>query len=306
MFKNNWLEENFTPYEKHLFKIKNVLVDKKTKFQQMMLVDMELYKRCLILDGELQSSELDEFVYHESIVHPAMIFHGNPERALILGGGEGATLREVLKYKSVKEVVMVDIDGEVIEFCKEYLPMFHKNSFYDERAKIVICDAKDYIFNKNEKFDVIISDLCCPIEDSPAASLYTKEFYEVLKTHLNPAGLFLVQAGPAEIPQFRLFSLINKTLRSVFPEVFPFSITVPSSIVSWGFQLASLNPSRDPLANSDFEIDTLINQKLFVNDLNFYDGITHRRMFSLPKHLRKLLDEETEIIAEKNLHFLFK
>ena len=309
MLKDNWLEENFTPFEKHFYKIKNVIVDTQTKFQKAMLVETESYKKCLVLDGELQSSELDEFIYHESIVHPAMLLNSNPERILILGGGEGATLREVLKHKSVKEVVMLDIDADVIEFCKEHLPMFHKNSFFDERLKLEIIDAKDYILNRDEKFDVIISDLCCPVENSPACSLYTKEFYEVLKTRLNVDGVFLAQSGPCEIPQFELFAAIHQTLKSVFKTVYPFSSFVPSFVIPWGFNIAFNNVNQN---FAGFEVERLIKQRFLrndENDLRYYDGKTHKKMFNLPKHLRKILAEtknSKNIITEKSLQFLFK
>jgi len=307
MLKIEWLEENFTPFEKHSLKIKNVLIDTKTEFQKVMLVDTESYKRCLVLDGELQSSELDEFIYHESIVHPTMLLHQNPERILILGGGEGATLREVLKYKSVKEVVMLDIDGEVVEFCKEHLKMFHKNAFADQRLKLEIMDAKDYILNRSEKFDVIISDLCCPVADSPACSLYTKEFYKVLKTRLNLGGIFLVQSGPCEIPQFELFVSIHETLRAVFDSVYPYSSFVPSFTVPWGFNIA-FNGKNQNFAG--FEVEKLLKERLFNNDLRYYDGKTHKKMFNLPKHLRSILETNKgkidKIITEKSLCFLFK
>jgi spermidine synthase len=309
--KENWLEENFTPFEKHLFKINNVLVDTQTKFQKAMLVDTESYKRCLVLDGELQSSELDEFIYHESIVHPAMLLNPNPKRILILGGGEGATLREVLKYKSVQEVVMLDIDGEVVDFCKEHLTMFHKNSFSDKRLKLEIIDAKEYVLNRDEKFDVIISDLCCPVADSPACGLYTKEFYEVLQTRLNDNGVFLAQSGPCEIPQFDLFNSIHQTLKSVFNIVYPFSSFVPSFITPWGFNIAVKNASKNQNFVG-FEVEKLLKDRIEKkngNELRYYDGKTHKKMFNLPKHLRKILEmskRDTDVITEKSLRFLFK
>jgi spermidine synthase len=304
MIKNNWLEENFTENEKHLYKIKEVIVDTKTKFQNASLLDIESYKKTLVLDGELQSTELDEFIYHESIVHPAMLTHNNPENILILGGGEGATLREVLKYKSVKKVVMIDIDGEVVDFCKNHLSVFHNGAFNDDRLELIIMDAKEYIENTKEKFDVIISDLCCPIQDSPAASLYTKKFYEKIKSKLNKNGILLIQSTPADIPQFKLFSSINNTLEQVFNFVYPFSSFIPSCIISWGYNLATDSDLKNPLNIND--IDDLLNDRLFSNDLRYYDNITHKRMFCFPKHLRVLLEKENNVLTDDSLCFLFK
>ncbi|MCP4481522.1 MAG: methyltransferase domain-containing protein [bacterium] len=305
MIKNNWLEEMFTSEEKHSYKIKDILINTKTAFQKVMLLEMETYKKTLVLDGEVQSTELDEYIYHESIVHPAMLLHPNPKRVLILGGGEGATLREVLKYKSLEEVVMVDIDGEVVDFCRKYLQIFHQGSFDDPRATLVINDAKDYLANHDAKFDVIISDLCCPIEGSPSCFLYTIEFYQILKKHLTEKGVLLVQSGPGDIPGFKVFSSINATLKEVFAKVIPFSSYVPSFIIPWGFNIAVNDASQDILAFSD-NIEVFLGEKLIVDNLKYYDSGAHLRMFSMPKHLRNILANEVNIITDKNPCFLFK
>ena len=235
-----------------------------------------------------------------------MILHPNPKRVLILGGGEGATLREVLKHKSVKEVVMVDIDGEVVDFCKEHLEMFHKGAFDDPRTTLIIGDAKEYIYNKDEKFDVIISDLCCPLEDSPAKMLYTVEFYNVLKTRLTENGIFLAQTGPGDIPGFKVYSSIYATLNEVFESIHPFSSLVPSFIVPWGFQIALNNIKQNPLLLTKEEIDSLLDERLINNDLGYYDSVAHQRMFNMPKHLTKILKNETNIISEDKPCCLYK
>src|SRR4051812_30346362 len=111
--KDEWFTERFTPHESHSHQLKKILIQTKTQFQNAILADSHSFGRCLILDGEMQSAQLDEFIYHECLVQPAMILHKKPQDVLILGGGEGATVREILRHPSVKRATMVDIDGEV-------------------------------------------------------------------------------------------------------------------------------------------------------------------------------------------------
>src|SRR5690242_18174165 len=117
----SWFEEKFTPHDMHRHELRRVLVRRKTRFQNAILADTYSFGRCLILNNEIQSAEKDEFIYHECLVQPAMVLHPGARNVLILGGGEGATAREVLRHRRVRHVTMVDIDGEVVEFCKKYL-----------------------------------------------------------------------------------------------------------------------------------------------------------------------------------------
>src|SRR5262245_56232574 len=123
--KRFWLTEWLTSFESHSHQMHRILVRKKTRFQNALVADSASFGRCLVLDGEMQSARMDEFIYHESLVHPAMATHPNPARCLILGGGEGATTREILKHKNVSKVTMADIDGEVVDFCKEHMKDWH-------------------------------------------------------------------------------------------------------------------------------------------------------------------------------------
>jgi spermidine synthase len=303
--KKMWFTDNRGPFEEYKFSIKEKIVDTTTQFQKAEIIDTHAFKKCLILDGDLQSAECDEFIYHESLVHPAMILHKNPENILILGGGEGSTLREVLKHKSVKRVVMVDIDGEVVEFCKKNLVSFHQNAFEDERVELIIDDAKNYIQTCKEKFDVIIGDLCCPVKNSPACDLYTKEFYEVLKNKLNDNGVFVLQSGPGDIPQLQLNSLIHNTLESVFETTTPFYINVPSFAMAWSFIIATKNKEFSVSNLSSQEVNKLLDLKV-KGELKYYDGITHHSIFSIPKHIRNFLSEQKNLITKDKLFYLFQ
>src|SRR5258706_5823694 len=177
---SHWFKEWFTPHEAHTHHFKRTIVKTQTPFQSAIVADSTSFGRCLILDGEMQSAENDEFIYHECLVHPALITHPNPKNILIMGGGEGATTREILKHKTVTRVTMVDIDGDVIEFCKKYLTSWHQGSFDHPKHRVVVDGAKKFVETTNEKFDIIISDLPSPIEAGPAYLLYTIQFYKDL------------------------------------------------------------------------------------------------------------------------------
>ncbi|MEB3859710.1 MAG: spermidine synthase, partial [Desulfurococcales archaeon] len=163
-----WIVEWSTPSSAHMFSVRRVLYWGKSRYQEIVVLEYEELGKALVLDGKTQSTEYDEFVYHEALVQPAMVLHGNPERVLVLGGGEGATVREVLKFKSVREVVMVDIDEEVVRVSREMLPEWHAGAFDDPRLRLVIGDGYEYVEGSGESFDVIIADLADPIEAGPA------------------------------------------------------------------------------------------------------------------------------------------
>ncbi|MFN4220523.1 MAG: spermidine synthase, partial [bacterium] len=126
-----WYYEYHSTYEVHAHAVKNVIIRTRSKYQQIDIIESYNTGKILILNSEPQSTQVDEHIYHETLVHPAMIYHPNPKNVLIIGGGEGATLREVLKYKSVEKVIMVDIDEELNKIAREYLKEWHQNSFSD-------------------------------------------------------------------------------------------------------------------------------------------------------------------------------
>ncbi|HEV2037844.1 MAG TPA: methyltransferase domain-containing protein, partial [Candidatus Eremiobacteraceae bacterium] len=154
---SQWYVEQVGPGEIHGHALTRTIVSGSSQFQDFAIVESSLFGKMLVLDGDTQSSALDEHIYHEALVHPACVAAGgSPKRALILGGGEGATLRELLRVPGMGKVTMVDIDGEVVEVCRRHLPEWSAGAFEDSRAEIIIGDAKDYVFSSREQFDVII------------------------------------------------------------------------------------------------------------------------------------------------------
>ena len=286
-----------------LHSIEETLFTGQTKFQSAEIIRSGAFGKCLVLDGKIQSSEADEFVYHQALVHPAMITHPCPETVFIAGGGEGATLREVLSHKTVKRAVMVDIDEEVIAICKKYLPDYNLGSFEDKRTELYHTDARDYLAKCDEVFDIIIIDLPDPIEEGPAYLLYTQEFYQLVRDRLPNNGIICVQSGSASWTELLNLSAVFNTLKSVFPIVCPYQVDIPCFGGPWGFCLASLN--LNPALLSVTEIDNRLSARQ-LKDLKFYDGLTHQGMFSLPKHLRDKLSQQERLITDNQPLYIYQ
>ncbi|MBI2070742.1 MAG: polyamine aminopropyltransferase [Elusimicrobia bacterium] len=281
--------------------LKKIIHAGRTKFQSIEILDLELFGLCLVLDGKPQSTEADEFIYHEALVHPALTAHPNPKKVLIAGGGEGATLREALRLNTVEQAVMVDLDGDVVRLCREHLPQWQQGAFDNPKAKVIIGDALVYLKESREEFDLIVSDLTDPMEEGPSLMLFTKEFFELAKKRLSPDGLFVVQSGFTTILNCKPFPAIVSTLKSVFPVVAPYQTYVPSFGGNWGFTIGS--NKYDPLALSPAEIDKRLAARL-TSPLRFYDGITHHGLFALPKFLRQATGQEKRVITEKEPVFI--
>jgi spermidine synthase len=234
----DWFIDLTNRFELTGFHRDRVVMTGRTGFQTFEIFENRLWRRMLILDGRLQSAELDEFIYHEALVQPAMLAHPNPQRVLVLGGGEGATLREVLRHPGVARAVMVDIDAELVGLCKEWLPTFHTGAFDDPRTELVFTDGREWLAAQPDAcLDVIILDLPEPLETGPALNLFTREMYELVRSKLTPGGVMAVQSGSAGL-QGHLMADLNATLRAVFPRVVAYAAFVPSFMDLYGFQVA--------------------------------------------------------------------
>jgi len=257
---------------------------------------------CLVLDGKIQSSEADEFIYHETLVHPAMLLHPEPKRVFIAGGGEGATLRDVLRHKSVEKAVMVDIDAQVTALSRQYLPNESAGAFEDPRAQVYHEDARAFLEASDERYDVIIIDLPDPIEEGPAYRLFTREFYRTVHDRLTPEGCVSVQAGSASPTELLNLTAVHKTLETAFPVVAAFSTYMPCFGGEWGFCVASRG--ADPRALAPADVDAKL-QERGLSGLRHYDGVTHVGMFALPVYLREAIKAQTRLIADDDPLYLY-
>ncbi len=280
-----WFHDIVNPHFVQKHRVADIIYSARTPFQSLEIIRTNGFGHCLILDGKLQSSERDEFIYHEALVHPAMVAHGHPTTVFIAGGGEGATLREILRNGSVETVVMVDIDQQAVEACRRFLPSLHQNSFEDDRVHIYYEDARDYLSGTSERFDVVILDLTDPMEEGLARLLYTEEFYGMVATRLRPGGVLCTQAGSCNWGEMDTYLAVGNALRSVFPVASQYRAHVPSFGGEWGFAFASDGQVPDPVLLSAEEIDRRLSSSV-SDELRFYDGTTHRGMFHLPKYLR--------------------
>ncbi len=294
--KHRCFSDHISPDITVLHSTKERIYSGRSKFQSVEVIRTGSFGVCLVLDGKIQSSEADEFVYHEALVHPAMLTHPRPERVFIAGGGEGATLREVLAHKTVKKAVMVDIDEEVVSLCRRLLPSWHQKAFDDPRTELHFADAREYLEKSTAKFDVIIIDLVDPLEQGPARLLYTREFYRIVKQKLGHGGIMSVQAEPSEWGNLDNFTAIVSTLKSVFSITHPYQVHIPSFFGLWGFVAAS--QSLDPCELTPEEIDARISTRV-SKKLKSYDGLTHQAIFTIPKHIRRKLAASKRVITDK-------
>lgn len=291
------LEEVLEPGLKVVYKVDKILGSATSKWQEVMLADIEPFGRSLIIDGLMQSSRCDEFVYHECLVHPSLLMHPNPKTVYIGGGGEGSTAREVLRHKSVEKCVMVDIDEDVVGFCKKHLDENHA-AFADKRLDLVIDDAKAWLERSDLMFDIIIMDLDDPLEGGPCYQLYTKEFYAMCKAKMNPGGILVTQSGQSGIKAHTLvFSPINCTLKAVFPKVVAYNQAVYSFMDEWGWNVAfSESGAVEPKSLSVEEVDKRISERI-VGELQFLDGESWPGIWALSKKHRKTLAAETTVMS---------
>ncbi len=300
--EGDWHYELITPGLLQTEQRLRVFYRGQTEYQHVEVMDGATFGRTLVLDGKTQSTEVDEFAYHEALVHPSMIAHPNPKSVFVAGGGEGATIREVMSHRSVEQVVMVDIDKQVVDLCREYLPNHHQGSFDDPRLELHHMDALEFLEDTSLRFDVVIIDVPDPLETGPAYLLFTQEFYSLLKERLRPGGLMVAQSGPTG-PAFyeQCFSAVANTVGSVFSGVYLSEAFVPSFGTTWGFVIGSTGP--DPTSLSVEETDSRISDRI-DGELRFLDGITLRGMTSVPKYLRKAVDAEEKIITRDHPIFV--
>jgi spermidine synthase len=287
-----WYVEQVADGEIHGHALTATLAQGRSSFQAYAIVVSRLFGKMLVLDGDTQSAELDEHIYHESLVHPACVSHGRPKRALILGGAEGASLRELLRLPGMQKVTMVDIDGEVVDACRTFLPEWSAGAFEDPRTELIVGDAKAYVESTSERFDVIIGDLTEPLEDSPSFGLHTVSFYEAIRRRLSDGGVYALQTSTAGPHNSATHARMIATLRAAFRSVAPYSTYVPAFDSEWGFALCGDDVDAlgaDFARAADTSAQTL--------GLRHYDGRTHARMFNLPRYLRDAYAAESRSYA---------
>ncbi|MBV9271750.1 MAG: spermidine synthase, partial [Candidatus Eremiobacteraeota bacterium] len=280
-----WYVEEFFPTEQHHHAVERVYYKGRSAFQDIGIVDTPVFGKMLILDGDTQSSQNDEKIYHESLVHPALAGSNDRSEILILGGGEGATLREALRHPDVRRATMVDIDGEVVELSKKFLAEWSDGAFEDNRSRVIVGDALKFLKEDRDTYGVIISDLTEPLEDSPSNPLFCDDVFRDIKARLADGGVYVLQASTAGFHNMSLHAKMARTLRRHYKYVVSFYSNVPAFDNDWAFIACSDAVDLSKLEERD--VDRYCEQ--LTRENFYYDGETHRRMFALPLYLRREL-----------------
>ena len=301
--EGKWFFELITPDLVMMYRVKSYIYSGQTPYQSVEILETESLGRSLVLDGKTQSTTFDEHIYHEALVHPAMLLHPNPRSVFIGGGGEGATLREALIHPNVERVTMVDLDSRVVELARLHLPTHSRGAFDDRKTILVHEDARGFLEGTSDRYDVMILDLVDPLEEGTAYTLYTREFYETALARLNPGGVLVTQSGPGSPLNHReCFTAIVHTLSGLAERVCPYSVYVPSFVTPWTFTMALTNGAMG-VAEEPEAVDGLIEERL-GRRLRFYDGETHRHIFALPSYLREGIASETRVVTDANPVFM--
>jgi spermidine synthase len=279
------------------YRVEKMLLEGKTKFQTYQIAEIPRFGKSLFLDYNIQTSLLDEHVFHECMSQPAMTLHPNPKTVVVCGGGEGATLREALAHNTVTQATMVDIDEELVDMVKTHMPEWHQGAFQDPRTTLLHTDARAWLKDhRGANFDVILSDLPNPHEDGPGQFLFTKEYFQIAADALAEDGVFAMQAGSANHNYPECMVSCIKTLESMdaFKFVAGYSGMVTTFFQPWGFVLAS--KKHDPLQLTEGEIAER-HQTRGVKT-RYYTPRFHQAVFTLPDYLLEAKATQGRILTD--------
>ncbi|MGE8098929.1 polyamine aminopropyltransferase [Pseudomonas fluorescens] len=281
---SEYLETLYEGYGQR-FRMEKLLHEVRTEHQHLVIFENPRMGRVMALDGVIQTTEADEFIYHEMLTHVPILAHGSAKRVLIIGGGDGGMLREVAKHRSVEHITMVEIDGTVVDMCKEFLPNHSKGAFDDPRLNLVIDDGMRFVATTQEKFDVIISDSTDPI--GPGEVLFSENFYQACRRCLNEGGILVTQNG-TPFMQIEEVKTTAGRLRSLFPDWHFYQAAVPTYIggamtFAWGAtNTAYRKLSRETLSQR-FAGSGIITR--------YYNPEIHIGAFALPQYVLQAVNK---------------
>ncbi len=265
------------------FKMEEVLFEVRTEHQHLVIFRNAYWGTVMALDGIIQTTEKDEFIYHEMMTHVPLFAHGNAKKVLIIGGGDGGILREVVKHPEVEAVTQVEIDAQVIEMCKKYLPNHSAGAFDDPRATIIIDDGVNFVRSTDEQFDVIISDSTDPV--GPGEVLFSSPFYEGVKRCLKPGGVFVAQNGVVFMQGDEVTTSAQR-LRPLFSDVHFYHAAVPTYVggamtFAWATDDAQLRQQPVAVIRERFERSGI--------QTRYYTPEVHVGSFALPRYVLDLM-----------------
>jgi spermidine synthase len=272
-----WYTEKQTPSLSLSCKITRTLHTEQTPYQDLAVVDTVQFGRMLVLDGMVMTTEADEFVYHEMITHVALNTHPDPKRVLVVGGGDGGAIREIIKHPGVAEAVLAEIDRRVVEVSQEYLPTI-AGALTNPRVTLAIGDGVEHVRQNKGQYDVILIDSTEPV--GPAIGLFSREFYQDVFAALTPDGIMVAQSESPFVNQ-DVIRMIHRNSQGVFPlkHLYLANIpTYPSGL--WSFTLAS--KKYDPLQVTPAQIRPLATK--------YYTPEVHFGAFKLPQFVADLVE----------------
>lgn len=273
-----WYTEKQTEAFGITAKIKETLVEETTPYQQLAILDTLEFGRMLVLDGMVMTTVRDEYVYHEMVAHPALYTHPNPKHVLVVGGGDGGVIREVLKHPSVEKAVLVEIDGKVIEYSKRYLPEI-AGELDNPRVEVIVNDGYMHIHQHKNTYDCVMVDSTEPV--GPAVQLFERGFYQAIYESLKEDGLFVAQT---DNPWFKsdLIQKVYQDVQDIFPIVRVYGANIPTYPSGlWTFTMGS--KTYDPLQVDESKIPEL--------NTKYYSPRLHRAAFALPRFVENLLQK---------------
>jgi len=262
-----------------LFGVDEVFFEHRTDHQHLLIFRNSRFGRVMTLDGVVQTTERDEFIYHEMLAHTPILAHGKARRVLIVGGGDGGMLREVCRHQSVEHITQVEIDASVVEMSKQHLPKHSQGAYDDPRLELVIADGMRYVREASDTFDVIISDSTDPI--GPGEVLFTQDFYAACRARLNPGGVLVTQNG---VPFMQLAEVKStaQRLAKTFADWHFYGAAVPTYIggimtFAWASDDATLR--QVPLAT--------LQERYQAAGIKtrYYNPAIHQAAFALPQYI---------------------
>lgn len=277
-----WFTEMHNDYSKFSFKVRKHLCSLKSPFQQIDVLDTYEYGKVLVIDGFVMLTEKDEFIYHEMIVHPPMAVNLNIKNVLVIGAGDGGTLRELIRYKTIENIDLVEIDKKVVEVSKEYLP-FVSCGFDDDRINTYFEDGVEFVRDKENAYDLIIIDSTDPI--GPGEGLFTKEFYSNCYKALTEEGILVNQCESAYFERDRYeFKRAIEKLKDIFPIATAYQANIPTYPSGhWLFGFAS--KKYDPLKDQDENKWKKLGLKT-----KYYNEKVHKGAFYLPNYILEIVE----------------
>jgi spermidine synthase len=290
--EQKWYIDKYLPQVRVWHRVKKKLFQKKTKFQNIQIFDLFDYGKSLVIDGIPQSSEKDEWIYHECLIHPALVSQPINKKLeiLVLGAGEGAALRELLKYKNVKNITAVDVDKEAVEIFQKFFPEMHRGSFWNPKVSLVFDSALNFLKKRAKKYDLIFSD----ITDVSFFNLGSRgkksqlDFYKLIYQSLKKNGIFVMHACDFNEINYENHFKLKRLLKKVFPKVFSYRAYIPFFTDYWGFLISSANLKFNPLKISEKTIEKKIKQQNLEKKLKYFSPEIYKTIFTLPPFLKKL------------------